>query len=367
MQERIALTPISAVEICEISELTGELDYSFMVRIPANSKGLRIHFEAKHSGNFTDLAFNAQSFKLPVEELKSAGQACYAVDVGGEQIEVPIGRFDTVTIPYRQVEFFDIIVLTDCEDVLIVNDLRAVKDELPQDILQGFMGIKLPFIFVGTCRAETGDREVQISSVRDICEGSVLVFGKERHQVRGLEGLNVVFDDTEDGYEMLADYEGDVLLECPMRIGYYDQNVKLPSVVLWYSSPTPDLRAVRRESYYVYGKQAYVKKHTQFEQWDIRLDIIGDSPEVIQEMSSFVRRFLEENRVFVNGRKFTFEWTEASVDTEPSTYLEIQPSVAYVIKISVQEDFPWQTIQKGSGRLRYVIPTSETLPTNQEN
>lgn len=359
------------MELCEFPEYTGEQDSSLMIHIPANSRNQRIHVAVSHDGSFNDIAFDACSLRLPITNLKSAGQAFYAVDTGvmaqeevvdGEKIEVAIGNFDTITVPYKPLFKFDIVVLSDNADVLIISNLRAVTDELPQDILQGFTHIDLPKFSIGTITASKGSHKIQVEDITNLVEGAVLLIGQERHQVKGLIGDIVTFEDTEDGMSLLQDYEDEeIFIECPIRIGYYDQDLKLPSLVLWFSSPTPDLRAIRREEYKVFGNDAYVKERTQFEDWTVRLDIVGGSPEMVQLVASFVRKFLEKNKIFINGKRFTFEWTDGAVDTEPSSYLDIQPSVAYNITISLQEEFLWQTIQKGSGRLRNVTPTQEIL------
>jgi len=344
------------VTLCEIEDYTGNLPASLQISIPAGSYGKRIHFVAKDDGEATDIAFNAHSFRLPVPILEKEKQAKYAVDVDGELIEVPIAEFDTVTIPYRPFEYFDIVILSDNADTLIINDIRAVTDELPQDILRGFLGIELPHYPLGEISVKQGDRKIRLPDITNVVEGAVLLINGYRHQIKGLVGDLATLEDTEDGERILEDFDGECFIDTPIRIGYYDQDVKLPSVVLWFTSPTPDLRAIRREEYRVFGNYAYIKERTQFEEWTVRLEIVGGSPEMVQAVATYVRRFLEKNRLWINGKRFTFEWTDSAIDTEPSSYLDIQPSVAYNIKISLQEEYLWQTIVKGSGKLRKVEP-----------
>jgi len=131
-------------------------------------------------------------------------------------------------------------------------------------------------------------------------------------------------------------------------------------VLLWFSSPTPVLRATKKEQYRVFGNMAYVKESMQLTSWTVRIDVVGGNPEMTQYISSYVRRFLEKNRIWINGKRFTFEWTDSAVDTEPSTYLDIQSSVVYNINMEIKEEFLWQTLNKGSARLQHVLPMQET-------
>lgn len=343
--------------LCGIPEYTGGLSASVQIDIPRGSRGKRIRFDVADDGGAVDLAINACSLRLPVAQLRRQGEARYAIDLDGEMFEVPIADFDTVIVPYRPFEHVDIVVLSDLADTLIVNNIRAVTDELPQDILRGFTHMELPRYPIGVVSVKRGQRKISLPDITSISEGSVIVLGLYRHQIKGLAGDIATLDDTEDGGQVLMDFQGECYLETPVRIGYYDQDLKLPSVVVWFTSPTPDLRAIRREEYRVFGDQAYIKARTQFEEWTVRLEVVGGNPEMTQAVATYVRRFLEGNRLWVNGKRFTFEWTDSAIDTEPSSYLDIQPSVAYNIKLSLQEDFLWQTVTKGSGRLRNVVPT----------
>ena len=352
-------SPFSA-ELCEFPEYVSEFDQSIIIHIPQGSKGSRIHILAQDDSGATDIAISAQSFKCPVRSLYKAGQACYGVSIDEEVIEIPMADFDTITIPYQPFDSIDIVVLTDEEDTIILSNLRVVTDELPQDILNGFTKIELPHYPIGNISVIKGQRKIQLPDITNIVEGAVIGIGDHRHQIKGLVGDLATLEDTEDGEQILEDFEGTCFLETPVKIGYYDQDLKLPSVVIWFTSPTPDLRAVRREEYKVFGNEIYVKERTQFEEWTVRLEVVGGSPELVQAVATKVRLFLERNRIWINGKKFTFEWTESAIDTEPSSYLDIQPSVAYNIKISLQEEYAWQTVQKGSGKLKSIKFTQET-------
>jgi len=360
--------------LCEIPDYVGRLPASLQVYIPEGSRGKVIHLPVQDLGEGIDLAINACSLWHPQKTLKKRGEAHYGLKVDGETFEVAIGDYDTVTIPYRPFQHLDIVVLSDEADVLILNDLRAVIDELPQDVLQGFMKMELPYYPIGQVSVQMGDRKVTLPDITNVVEGAVILIGDHRHQIKGLAGDVATLEDTQAGNHILEDYQGECYLVTPITIGYYDQDLKLPSVVIWFSSPTPDLRAIRREPYRVFGNSAYVKERTQFEKWTVRIEVVGGSPEMVQAVATYVRQFLEGNKVWVNGKRFTFEWTDSAVDTEPSTYLEIQPSVAYSIEITLQEEMLWQTIQMGSGKVRTVLPTLrrdaltlETLLPNQGN
>lgn len=344
------------VKLCEIPEYTGNLDASLQFTIPAGSYGKRISFDIADDSEAIDLAFNACSLRLPVAQLQKEKQARYAIDIDGELFEVPIADFDTVIVPYRPFDHFDIVILSDFADTLIVNNIRAVTDELPQDILRGFLQMELPRYPIGEISVTRDQRKIHLPDITNINDGAILGIGSHRHQIKGLVGNLATLEDTEDGGQILEDFDGVYYLETPIRIGYYDQDLKLPSVVVWFTSPTPDLRAIRREEYRIFGEQVYIKTRTQFEEWTVRLEVVGGSPEMTQAVATYVRRFLEENRLWINGKRFTFEWTDSAIDTEPSSYLDIQPSVAYNIKLNLQEDFLWQTVTKGSGRLRNVVP-----------
>lgn len=369
MVKRFDTTLVTDLEVteCLFPEYTGELESSFQIQIPPDSRNTRIQVSgfSCNDDDWTDIALNICSLRHPMCSLYRAGQALYGVELittdGSEVIEIPVGEFDTVTVPYRKVIGLNLVVLSDLEDTIIVNDFRVTRDVLPQDILQGFMRLELPKWSLGTAVVSRGDSRITLPDITYVTEDVVLLIGDERHEIKGLLGNVATFSDAEDGQYMLSDYSGEIFIECPVRIGYYDQDLDLPSVVLWFSSPAPDPRAVRREQYRVFGEQVYIKERTQFEKWAIRMEIAGGSPETVQGVASVVRRFVETNHIFINGKKFTFEWTDPAVDTEPSSYLDIKPSTAYNIEITLQEEFLWQTMQKGSGRLRNLVSSLETL------
>lgn len=351
-----------SADICEFEEyISDDLPNSTMIRIPAGSKGKIIECPASFSSDeFTDIAFNACSFRLPILNLQHSGESYYAVDFGEdtELFEVPIGsEFDVVTVPYREVKSFRIHVLTDNGDAIVVSNLRALKELMPQDMLEGFKRMTLPTYEVGTLHVRAKDRQIVLSDVTNITMDSVIEFNGETHQIEKLIGNRATLASTFDGDRVLDDFNGVFSLQCPITIGYYDQDVKLPSVVLWFRSPTPDTRAVKEtRKYQIFGNDVYYKDTMNLTTWGIRIDIIGGTPEMTQAIASYVRKFLERNRVWINGRKFTFEWTEGAVDTEPSNYLDIQPSVMYNINMEIKEEFLWQTLKKGRSNLRSVIP-----------
>lgn len=350
MEKRLELDKIETdfqYELCEISDYTGRESRSFKFIIPSGSRGKKIVFPVGCDGDFVDIAFNAHSFRHPTFSLTAGGQGYYAA----QGFEVAIGEYDTVIVPYAPFDRFEIEVLTDEGDVLIVNDLRCVKDEMPQDLLQGFLAMELPKVGVGQVCVQTGDRHVELPCV--LPTNTVIEMDGERYQLE-VVGTRATFKDTMTR-TVPRDYEGDIYVQTECRIGHLD-DVAFPSVVLWYSSPKPDLRAVRREEYRVFGLDAWIKERTQYEKWTVQIEVVGAYAEWVQHVASYVRRFLETNRVYVNGKRFTFEWTQAAVDTDPTTYLDIQPSVAYVVEISLQEEFLWQVVQKGSGKLRTAIP-----------
>lgn len=349
-------------KICDFEEyISGDLSNSIMIKIPEQSKDQIIHITADfNSEEFTDLAFNGCSFKCPLMNLQHAGEAHYSVDFGNEEIEIPLGiDFDTITVPFRRVTKFDIKVLTDEEDVIVISNLRAVKELMPQDILEGFRIMELPTVGVGTLSVKEGDPQIIVSTNDNIMEDSVISFNGEKHQIEKIDGHKITLASTFDGDKVLADFNGGFNLECPITIGYYDQDAKLPSVVLWFSSPTPVLRATKKEQYRVFGNMAYIKESMQLMSWTVKIDVVGGTPEMTQFIASYVRRFLEKNRIWINGKRFTFEWTDSAVDTEPSTYLDIQSSVVYNINIEIKEEFLWQTLNKGSPKLQHVLPMQE--------
>lgn len=345
-------------KICDFEEyVSGDLNNSIMIMIPSGSKGQIIHIDANFNSNeYTDLAFNGCSFKCPILNLQHVGEAYYAVNFDNEEIEIPLGKeFDTITVPYRRVTKFDIKVLTDRADVIVLSNLRAVKELMPQDILEGFRIMELPTIRTGTLSVKKGDPQIEISDATQIFEDSVISFNGERHQIERINGHKVTLATTFDGDQVLADFDGDFNLDCPITIGYYDQDAKLPSVVLWFSSPTPVLRATKKEQYRVFGNMVYIKESMQLTSWTVKIDVVGGTPEMTQLVASYIRRFLEKNRIWINGKRFTFEWTDSAVDTEPSTYLDIQSSVVYNISMEIKEEFSWQTLNKGSSRLQHVL------------
>ena len=332
---------------------------SVNIYIPSGSKGKYIEIDVNFSSEeYSDIALNGCSFRLPKSHLRHAGESYYALEFGdGEMIEIPLGEnFDTITVPFRNISRFRLYVLTDQPDVICISDLRAVCELMPQDILEAFKVIELPSIEIGQVDVKQGDSQIRLSDVTNIVEDAVISFNNESHQVERIVGNLVTLATTFDGELVKSDYIGSFSLQCPVSIGYYDQDAKLPSVVLWFSSPTPVLRSVKKERYQVFGIDAYYKEPLQLMSWVVKIDVVGGTPEITQMMSTHVRKFLEKNQIWINGKRFTFEWIDGAVDTEPSSYLDILSSVVYNINIGVKEEFLWQTEKMGRSKIRNVSP-----------
>lgn len=356
MVERLAtLDTLSQVQnphvtLCEIPEYTGELSASLQA---GQTESIDI-WTGDLDGDWQDIALNMCSLYHGRYKIQILADGLDFV----ADVTVP-DYLETIVIPFVTVKSATIRIIKPIDDVLIFNDLRVVTDQLPQDLLESFTHISLPSFPLGEITVSAGDRKVVLPDITHVQKGAVLVFGNERHRVKGLLGNQATFDDTEDGQQIVETFTGQISIECPIRIGYEDQDIELPSLVLWFSSPTPDLR-IARDRYELPVvcngvSEFYTKRRTQYQEWTLRLEVVGGSPEMVQSVTAPIRLFLEENHVFVNGKRFTFEWQESVVDQEPSTYLDIKPTSAFNIQISLQEEFPWQTVVKGSGRLRNVL------------
>lgn len=253
-------------------------------------------------------------------------------------------------------------------DILVVSHLIAVNPEMPTDLLHAFKrGIEREIsrgesFLVGSINCQKGDSRVILEEQWDWLERNVVLrIGDELHQIANRVDNYVTFMTTYDGEKMLNSYLGDVFVQLPVEIGYYDREIALPGVALWYNSPTPaerhglvntDLIAV------IDGEDFVEERQGQTMTWKVTMEIAARSPQLVQAAARAVRTFLGKSVAWVNGVKLWWQWKIPVADSEPLADYDIVPRANYGVEIEVREKV-WEIKRQVNLRRRNlkVYPT----------
>jgi hypothetical protein len=239
----------------------------------------------------------------------------------------------------------------------VISDLRTWNEELPHDILDNL--IKeieplLPLIPCGELEAEAGENQaVLLSDNGFISNNTVIVFNDEKHKIRNIHENVIEFYSTFSGEKILSDFSGGFNIVLSIKKGYYDKEIAIPGVVVWYDLPKPNPRdfelALRT---FTIGNIMYTEKSGNNYTWDITFEIVSRSPEILQNIAAVIRRYLSAGSVWVHGLKTEIDFNETAVNDEPSEEFDILPRVLYHISVDIKEGNKCQSEAAGKTILK---------------
>jgi len=344
--------------------ISGYNTESLMIRISSGNSGKHVikSFTTVDVTGNREITFSAVSLRRTAK---------YQVEIETGQIfTIEIGQhFGPVSIPvdgFNTVSMIRIISLDNVEDVIIISNLRVIKDSFPVDILNGIKsGLEVERDRtvskgrkIGKITALAGDKFVVVENDWSWIEKSVvLTIGNERHQINNVKDNRASFMDNLDGGCLLNDYSNeDVYVSFPVEVGYYDREVQLPGIAIWYTSPTPATRNGRTSTEEICTGPlgTYRRRDGMIMTWRVQLEIAGRSPELVADATSVVRCFINKSTVWVHGKKLWFEWSEPAVDNEPIEGYDIIPRASYVFDVEIREDL-WTLIKSPLGNSTLLV------------
>ncbi|MDR2193870.1 MAG: hypothetical protein LBP19_05305 [Treponema sp.] len=247
--------------------------------------------------------------------------------------------------------------ITITTDYAVVSDLRTWSEELPRDIIDNLIEEiepLLPLIPCGELEAEAGEKLVRLLSDNGfLANNTVITFNGETHEIRNIHENGIEFYSAFDGEGVLSDFSGSFSIVLSIKKGYYDREIAIPSVTIWYDSPRPranDFELALRTC--MIGDTLYTEKSGSNYTWDITFEIVARSPELVQHIAAVIRRYLSAGAVWVQGLKTEIAFTETAVNDEPSEEFDILPRVLYRIAVDIKEGNIWQSETAGKATLR---------------
>jgi hypothetical protein len=242
----------------------------------------------------------------------------------------------------------------------IVSDLRTWREDLPADILDNLIDELqplIPRIPCGELAAEAGTRYATLVAEADfLAENAVIAFNGEIHEIRNIHEHTLEFFSTFDGETIQHDFSGGFALVLIVRKGFYNQELALSGVTLWYDALRPNaITAGFAERHFHIGDACFAEREGKNYTWDITLEIGSRSPEILQRIAAVIRAYLAKNSVWINGLKTIFTFKESAVNDEPSEDYDILPQAIYKIAIDIEEQNIWHKESKGMAKAAVSI------------
>jgi len=281
------------------------------------------------------------------------GKENYLFYLNDVEYRVPISHgFNRVLFPItNDLENLDGITIKaefKGSDKLIISHLIAFSPELPSDILRGFKrgiedeilnrGDKFP---IGQVSCKKGDLSIIMEEEWEWLEKNIVIMlGDHSYQVGSRADNRVTFLTTYDGETILEDFNGTAYAFIPVEIGFYDREIALPGVALWYNSPRP----VERHNLAEFSVMSMIdgmmvqQRSGATMTWRITLEIAARSPQLVQSAARCVRAYLGRSVVWVNNVKLWWIWNNPAADSEPVADYDIVPRANYFVEVEIREE-----------------------------
>ncbi|MDR1215194.1 MAG: hypothetical protein LBK25_00770 [Treponema sp.] len=127
-------------------------------------------------------------------------------------------------------------------------------------------------------------------------------------------------------------------------------------MTLWYDAPHPnDVTAGFAQRTFKIGDDFFSEREGTNYTWDITLEIVSRSPEILQRIAAVVRAYLAENSVWIHGLKTLFVFQDAAINDEPVEDYNTLPRVIYKIAIDIEEQNEWHKESMGMAKATVSI------------
>jgi hypothetical protein len=240
------------------------------------------------------------------------------------------------------------------EDYLVLSWCVAVKDQLPLDIfssLKTALENKRDDILgdgysIQTISAITGDTELYFDANVPYVEKYACVkiddgANSEVHQLHHGNELDYKMTSMYDGKSILNDYT-DANCYISPRVEYgQEREIAIPCIFISNLAPRVDRSAKIEYDYdsYVDDRTVSERVKPQILKFDINIDCISRHNEILADLSEIIRKFIANEVLWVNGKKFDLYFNADPVFQDFDDVTEIYPKITYVMEIEVKEYF----------------------------
>jgi hypothetical protein len=305
------------------------------------------HVVASYEDFFVDEGNYGATLSMTMQSFKQSGNGTYQIWIGDKHYEVFMpGAFLPVTIPIMtddSIETLRIVSTHASGDFMIVSDLRLYKSELPSDLLyavkrgiERWTNFNIP---IGEVTVSEGDRDITFNETWEYLEHNLVArLGNRKYLMQNVVENTASLGYLYDGCQILENFSGQAKVEVPVEVGYYDREVVLPGIVLWYNSPQPTERnAVTYQNWCIVNGKIITIRSFPFERWKVNIEVVARSPQLVAQASAAVRQFLSHYVVWLYGERLNFNWTEPTLDTDPVESYDLVPRAMYSFELELKE------------------------------
>lgn len=340
-----------------------------------NSASILAFFSSTAPGSILSKSFTA----IDVSEMDTLILSAVSSDYGSDNFEslqfsykIKINDTDEYFLPVSktftdinialdgvdQIDRIEITALHGSDDYLWISEILAEKENVALDMmisvkehieaeLQNVIG---DGILVGESSGSAGDISIQSPASRtyDIEQYSVIQISdgvnSEIHQIDDKDRVGgLTFMKTFDGKTLKHDYtDAEIKIMFPVYINPDETEIRLPGIVVWGFVPTPIYRTGKLGRVIM----AYKTDGSFIEQGEgqlmtipIQIDCQARRASLLDLCARAVRRWLEKEIVWVNGRFHELDWVSPAIETQPPSGIDIIPKVQYNLDIETKEYF----------------------------
>ena len=342
--------------------IAGDLDNSLILYFNGlDSYAQKIYGSPIDVSDYDYIVLHIYSRLLGSTDYKKAEDFSYKIDFGDNTKEYYIPAFSDFSHFYidltgvTSIERIRITALTATADYIVVSYMLAVFDELPYDV---FTGVKtkldsiitdsyLSRFLVGTVSGTLGDDSITFGAdVPWIDRYSVIrILGAvdEYHQISKRDGNTFYFTSLYDGKTLTQTVVGvSVYLHIPVEYGREQKEIIFPAITFWgfESALDPGISGLDHyvDTYHVTDDTFMERQEGRYQDWHLFFDCDAHEEELLAVCSEIVRKFLNRQKVWVNGVKTAITQDGPPTETRSTESFDIIPKVTYTAKLSVKEE-----------------------------
>lgn len=311
--------------------------------------------------NYDTLVFHLWSRDRALREYREVADCSYKLSFGGAE------EFFIRTWSGFSIERIDISGITsiseikfeathNAEDYLLVSYMVARADEVPVDI---FRTLKTEIerirdelhpngLEIGNLTATAGATDLTLDNdVGYLWRYATLKFSgggnTETHQVKDINEGAGTFDlmSTFDGATLLNTFTAaTVYLQFPVEIYQLENEIRVPGMALYGMEPERIERGNDEDLYtFAYTATGFSQdREGKGMRWPVHIAIASRHLELNATMSRIIRVTLGRLQgLWINGEKFSIDFTDTPVESLPSEPFDVLPSLEYTVNVEFKE------------------------------
>jgi hypothetical protein len=333
---------------------------SLVFHFPEGSNGESITKSVSASiGDYDTVVFSLWSREKRSASYRKSSDCSYKIsfDADNEFFIRTFPTFTHETIDISGLSSIDRIKITclhDDEDYLVISAMYLEKQELPIDIFTAISEhIDYMFeieygkgILLGTLSGSAGDTNVTLLE-NFIGRYSVILIdddvNSETHQLGERSETGFGLTDLFDGNFLVNNFtDAPVYLIFPARagIGSSEIEIQLPGFSVWGLVPEPVNRGTDLDTFLDTFQTLTIgnKDQGRVLRYPILVDCEARSYEILMNMSSLIKKFLDTHTLWINGRKNDIDYDVIPIEVEPTSSYDVIPKIQYTINVEVKEE-----------------------------